>query len=89
MISYILNIIFSFIYFFLIFAILITWIPILDLNKDPGKKIIQIFDKVMEPFRGIIPPIGGVLDISPIFAFIAIHIIRYLLIDRILIPLGL
>lgn len=39
----------------------------------------QITEPVMAPFRRLLPPMGG-LDLSPIFVFLAIQIIRVILI---------
>lgn len=39
----------------------------------------QITEPVMAPFRKILPPMGG-LDLSPIFVFLSIQIIRVMLI---------
>lgn len=40
----------------------------------------QITEPVMEPFRRLLPAMGG-LDLSPIFVFLALQIIRMLFID--------
>ena len=55
--------------------ILLSWFP-----NARGSAIGQILGKVVEPylsiFRRFIPPIGGMLDISPIVAFIALRFIH-------------
>jgi YggT family protein len=40
----------------------------------------QLTEPVMEPFRRLLPSMGG-LDLSPIFVFLALQIIRMLFID--------
>lgn len=40
----------------------------------------QITEPVMEPFRRLLPSMGG-LDLSPIFVFLALQIIRMIFID--------
>ncbi|MGM9994396.1 MAG: YggT family protein [Candidatus Avigastranaerophilus sp.] len=71
MISYTISILFKIIYFIMIFAVLLSWIPILDTRKEPALTVIKIFNAIMAPFRAIIPPIG-MIDISPIAAFLVL-----------------
>jgi YggT family protein len=40
----------------------------------------QITEPVMEPFRRLLPSMGG-LDLSPIFVFLGLQIIRMVFID--------
>lgn len=65
-------------YFFAIIAmIVISWIA--PGNAHPGIQLIfQITEPVMKPFRSILPPMGG-LDLSPIFAFLVLNMIRVVL----------
>ena len=88
MISYFINIFFKMIYFIIIFIVLLNWIPIFDIRKEPLATLMRIYNTIMKPIRAIIPPIGGVLDISPILAFIILGLIENCF-YRILIPLGL
>lgn len=43
--------------------------------------IVESTEPILRVFRRIIPPIGGVLDLSPIFAFFAIDLLRSILIQ--------
>jgi YggT family protein len=57
-----------------------TWIPfksgiIADIDKVLGK----ICDPYLDLFKKIIPPIGGMLDISPILAIIVLQLIMRVL----------
>lgn len=56
----------------LIGRIILTWFP----NAPPA--IVQPLSTVTDPylnlFRGIIPPIGGTFDLSPILAFVALDL---------------
>lgn len=88
MISYILSILFKIIYFIIIVVVLLSWIPIFDSRKEPVASMIKIYNAIMAPFKAIIPPIG-MIDISPVVAIILLQIIEYLLIYRILVPIGL
>lgn len=70
--------------FFSVYTILLmirivgSWFP--QLAKY---RIMHIIYQVTEPylalFRRIIPPIGGVLDLSPLLAFFGLQLIEYLL----------
>jgi YggT family protein len=61
----------------LFIRIALSWFP-----HDPYHPIIsliyRITDPILTPFRQLIPPIGG-LDISPIFAFMALSLIEKLI----------
>lgn len=63
-----------FYYYAMIFYILSSWVPMLRENI-----VGQFVEKIVEPylgiFRKIIPPIG-MIDISPIFGFIAYGFIQ-------------
>jgi YggT family protein len=57
--------------FVLIVRILLSWIPH-DRHHPLINWIYRITDPILEPFRHAIPPLGGVLDISPIILFFVI-----------------
>ncbi len=86
MISNIIQIIFSIIYLIILIVVLCSWIPILNIRKEPLASIKRIYDSIMAPFK-FIPPIG-MIDISPLVAFIFLQILENLIL-RILAPLGL
>ena len=73
---YIVNNLFYFYYLLLIIRIFLTWIPNIDWQSQPFGFIRSITDPFLNIFSGIIPPIGGVLDISPILAFFALQILQ-------------
>jgi len=75
-ISYIVNNLFYLYYILLIIRILLSWIPNIDWNAQPFAFVRSLTDPFLNIFRGIIPPIGGVLDISPILAFFAFLLIQ-------------
>ena len=71
--------------FMIIVYILMSWFP-----GARDSQIGEILGKAVEPYLGIfrkfIPPIGGMLDISPIVALIALRFIQsgvYFLLDAI------
>jgi YggT family protein len=55
----------------LIAYILLSWVPNIR-DSYIGELLGKIVEPYLAPFRKIIPPIGGMLDISPIIAFIAL-----------------
>ena len=65
-------------YFFAILAIIIlSWIA--PGTSHPAARLLyQLTAPVMAPFRGLLPPMGG-LDLSPILMFIAINIVQIML----------
>jgi len=76
MISRFINQLFYFYYLLLIIRIFLTWIPNIDWDSQPFAVMRSLTDPFLNIFRGIIPPIGGMLDISPIIAFIALQFIQ-------------
>lgn len=66
------------IYFFaIIINIILSWIA--PGSHHPAAQLLyQITEPVMQPFRRVIPPMGGI-DLSPILVFLAISIIQVLL----------
>lgn len=76
MLSRFVNQLFYFYFILLIVRIFLTWIPNIDWDSQPYKGIRAITDPFLNIFRGIIPPIGGALDISPILAFIVLQILQ-------------
>lgn len=41
--------------------------------------IVESTEPILSLFRRIIPPLGGVLDLSPLFAFLALDLLRSIL----------
>ena len=83
MISKVINQLFYFYYILIIIRIFLSWIPSIDWNQQPYTWIRSITDPFLNIFRGIIPPIGGVLDISPILAIILLQLVQGLLVGMI------
>lgn len=67
----------------LIVRILFTWFPNIDWWKQPFKFLHDFTEPILAPFRKIIPPIGG-FDLSPIFAFMALSLVKNILLGIIL-----
>jgi len=75
-ISGIVNLFFYFYNILLVVRILLTWIPSIDWRQQPYFWLRSVTDPFLNIFRGIIPPIGGVLDISPVLAIILLQLMN-------------
>lgn len=63
------------IYNFMIIAyVLLSWLPNVR-ESFVGQLLGKLVEPYLTPFRKIIPPIGGMLDISPIVALIALRFV--------------
>lgn len=75
----VINLAFQVYTWILFIRILLSWI-----KHDPYHPIIRFIYEITEPllsiFRRVIPPIGGMIDISPIAAFFVIELVRRFLI---------
>ena len=80
MITRAINQLFYFYYILLIIRIFLTWIPSIDWNQQPYAWMRSVTDPFLNIFRGIIPPIGGVLDISPVIAIILLQVLQGLIV---------
>lgn len=70
------NLIFQIVYFLLLIRVLLSWIPH-DRSHPIVYHLYNITEPILAPFRNIISPYKtGGLDISPIFAFIALSILQ-------------
>lgn len=87
MISYAVFLIFKLIYLILIAVIILSWIPIFDVRKEPLASMVKFYNVIMAPFRAVIPPIG-MIDITPIFAFLLLGVLEHAILT-ILVKLGL
>ena len=75
-ISEIVGLLFYFYNILIIIRIFLSWIRTIDWYQQPFAWLSSITDPFLNIFRGIIPPIGGVLDISPILAIILLQILQ-------------
>lgn len=74
-ISYFVVLIFNITYLILLTVIILSWIPIFDVRKEPLASMHKFYNLIMNPFRSIIPPIG-MIDISPIFVFLLLQFVE-------------
>jgi YggT family protein len=69
------DLLFQVYFYLLIGKVILSWLP--EFRGGKVDRFISFYtDPYLNFFRGIIPPIG-MIDISPIFAFIALSFIEY------------
>lgn len=74
-------------YFALIASVILSWVA--QGSYNPAVQLVnQICEPLLAPFRKILPNMGG-LDISPIFAFIALNLVDMLVIGNLAAMSGL
>eukprot|EP00271_Cylindrocystis_brebissonii_P022249 TRINITY_DN8482_c0_g3_i1.p1 TRINITY_DN8482_c0_g3~~TRINITY_DN8482_c0_g3_i1.p1 ORF type:complete len:270 (-),score=39.73 TRINITY_DN8482_c0_g3_i1:681-1490(-) len=56
----------------LLCRVLLTWFPNIDWERQPMQAIRDMTDPYLNLFRNILPPAGGVLDLSPLLAFMVL-----------------
>lgn len=67
-------------FFALIISVILSWVA--PGSYNPGAQLVnQICEPLLAPIRRILPGLGG-LDISPIFAFIAINLLDMLVVKN-------
>ncbi len=59
---------------------LVSWIPNLDPYHPAVQVLYQLTEPVLEPIRRLVPPLGGMVDVSIIIAFFALIVLRQLLV---------
>lgn len=68
----IINILFTIYYYMILVYILMSWLPNLRENFI-GELLGKLVEPFLAPFRKIIPPLFGTIDISPIIAIVALR----------------
>ena len=58
---------------------LVSWIPNLDPYNPFVRILFQLTEPVLDPIRKIIPPLGGMIDISIMVAFFGIMVLQMML----------
>lgn len=65
------------IYTYVVIAyILLSWLPNAR-ESVVGQWLAKLVEPYLAPFRKLIPPIGGILDLSPIVALFALTFIKF------------
>ncbi len=57
--------------YMIIIYVLMSWLPAVK-ESFVGELLGKLVEPYLKPFRKLIPPIGGMLDISPIIAYFAL-----------------
>lgn len=74
-------------FFAMIISVILSWVA--PGSYNPGAQLVnQICEPLLAPFRRLIPNLGG-LDISPIFAFIALNLLDRFVIGNLLAYTGM
>ncbi|MFC3608297.1 YggT family protein [Stutzerimonas tarimensis] len=67
-------------FFALIISVILSWVA--QGSHNPGALLVhQICEPVLVPFRRFLPSLGG-LDLSPIFAFLALRLLDMLVVNN-------
>ncbi len=58
--------------------IVLSWFPITPggAMESVSRVLSALTDPVLEPLRRVIPPVGGMLDLSPLVVFLALGLLR-------------
>lgn len=56
----------------LMIYVLMSWVPSIQ-NSQIGYLFARVCEPYLSPFRRFIPPLGGVLDLSPVIAFLVLQ----------------
>ncbi len=75
MISYGVYQLFNLIMLLMLIKVLLSWFPNIDWFKEPFVSLRKFTDIFFLPFRKIIPPVG-MIDFSPIAAFLVLSILQ-------------
>ncbi|MFC1544551.1 YggT family protein [Gemmatimonadota bacterium] len=67
--------------YLLLARIIMSWVN-LDYRQPWIRLVVRITDPFLQPFRALIPPLGGI-DFSPIVAFFVLNMIKRLVLTMI------
>ena len=76
----IINLVFTCYTLILLIRVIGSWFPSLS-NYSFMHFIYHYTEPYLQIFRRLIPPIGGIIDLSPMIAFFALQMAKYLLIS--------
>jgi YggT family protein len=69
--------------FLLFIRVLLSWVnpnPYSPIATHPAVQVLyRITDPILEPIRRIVPPVGGMLDLSPAIALLLLEFMRWLI----------
>ncbi len=78
----ILNLIYKAVVLLITARVIISWIPSIDVYREPVRTIIKFTDLILEPIRNVLNRLGLLIaiDISPIIAFLILRFVFNILI---------
>lgn len=78
----ILNLIYKAVVLLITARVIISWIPSIDVYREPVRTIIKFTDLILEPIRNVLDRLGLLIavDISPIIAFLILRFVFNILI---------
>ncbi len=78
----ILNLIYKAVVLLITVRVIISWIPSIDVYREPVRTIIKFTDLILEPIRNVLDRLGLLIaiDISPIIAFLILRFVFNILI---------
>ena len=75
MLAQLVNMAFNILFWIIVLTIFLSWIPNVNWQHPIMHFCKTLTEKILAPFRNIIPPING-LDLSPILALIVLQLIQ-------------
>lgn len=74
-------------FFALLVSVVLSWVA--PHSHNPGVQLVnQLCEPVLSPIRRLLPNLGG-LDISPIFAFLALQLLEMLVVNNLAVMSGM
>jgi YggT family protein len=68
------NLLYRVYFYMILIYVLMSWLPAVRASFV-GEFLGRLVEPYLRPFRKLIPPLGGVMDISPIVALIALQFV--------------
>ena len=68
------NVLYNVYFYMVLIYVLMSWLPSVR-ESVVGEFLGKLVEPYLRPFRRLIPPLGGMLDISPIIALLALRFV--------------
>jgi YggT family protein len=68
------NLLYQVYFYMILIYVLMSWLPAVR-ESVVGEFLGRLVEPYLRPFRRLIPPLGGVVDISPIVALLALQFV--------------
>merc|ERR1712216_209310 len=63
----------------LFIRVVLGWFPAFNWDRNPWQAIRQVTDPYLNIFRGILPPLMGTIDLTPLIGFYLLQMLRSIL----------